>query len=79
MNNIIEKYTEKKAQEYSQKIDEFLQSCVESDLVKPKVVGQITKGKLRWRGIYLQSEQTDKGTLYKVFQRETHLGSMLIV
>ena len=73
---LVEKYTRNKFEKMSKQIDSFIKNCCESDFVKPKITGEITKGKLRYRGIFLEQQETNKGILYRVYQRKVLLGSL---
>lgn len=71
----LDNLTDKIMSSIIQKEDEFIKNQLK--LVKPQIKGEITKGKLQWRGIKLIEINDFNGTIKWVEQRGKQIGKRL--
>ena len=69
VNNLVRQLTEKLVK----KANEELETIVR-DFSSPPIKGEITKGKLKWRGIKLEVYQDLGKTTYRITQRGEQIG-----
>ena len=69
----MEEFLEKNMAEYIKKINEWIEDCLRNR-VRPPIKGEITAGKIRWRGLTLVFGQL--GEFYGILQRKRVLYSV---
>jgi len=72
------KISAEQSKAHSQSVEEFFLETV-SEYSYPKIKGEITIGKLKYRGIKIQENISPESWTYSVMQRGIQIGSSLMI